>query len=102
MYFSGSWHSICDDGWDTNDAKVVCRQLGLGEAIETPGDSHFGKGNTSIKFCNFQCIGDESALSWCLHSGWKLSGCTCPSREVASVVCEGMMIWFCKEYDIIY
>ena len=23
------WNRICNDGWDNDDAKVVCRQLGL-------------------------------------------------------------------------
>ena len=87
QYYAGAWGTVCDDGWDMNDAKVVCRQLGLGEAVKAVRGALFGQGQGYTMLSNVDCIGHESALGWCLHSGWR--GRNCPHSKDASVVCKG-------------
>ena len=75
VFYNGQWGSVCDNGWDINDAKVVCRELGYRYAIKALQGVYapFGTGQRWLD--NVACTGDEQYLSSCPHSGWDSHNC---------------------------
>ena len=83
VYYNGNWGTVCNDGWDLNDAQVVCRQLDFGPALTIKNME------CSSKSClhDLNCTGSESTIEGCLHSGWRIQDCD--HEESAGLVCAG-------------
>uniref|UniRef100_A0A1X7U1B7 Deleted in malignant brain tumors 1 protein n=1 Tax=Amphimedon queenslandica TaxID=400682 RepID=A0A1X7U1B7_AMPQE len=81
---NGAWGTVCDDFWSTNDAVVVCNQLGYnGSLAIAVGNAYFGLGTGPINMDNVFCTGTESQLTNCFH----LTTHNCIHSEDASVIC---------------
>ena len=87
IYHNGEWGTVCDDGWDTADATVVCRQLGFYSSVTAYGSAHYGSGTGPIWLSRLFCFGNESSLFECdqLSVGTK----NCTHFDDAAVGCHG-------------
>ncbi|XP_008944803.1 PREDICTED: antigen WC1.1-like, partial [Merops nubicus] len=89
IWHEGSWGTVCDDSWDMDDAKVVCRQLGCGAAVSALSEAAFGEGTGPIWLEKVDCKGTEMSL-W--HCSVKLLFSTnCNHKEDAAVECSDMI-----------
>ncbi|XP_063962816.1 deleted in malignant brain tumors 1 protein-like isoform X2 [Lytechinus pictus] len=86
VFLAGTWGTICDDGWDINDASVICRHLGYQSASRATTDAFFGGGEGPIFMDGVSCDGDEVDLTLCQHAG--IGFHNCGHHEDAGVVCS--------------
>ena len=75
VYHNDEWGTVCDDGWDLNDAQVVCNELGVGRAIAAKHGAFYGKGSGNIWLDNMKCIGTEMTIRNCSYKGWRIHNC---------------------------
>ncbi|XP_078391178.1 scavenger receptor cysteine-rich domain-containing protein DMBT1-like [Cetorhinus maximus] len=64
-YSSGIWGRVQDSLWDLNDSKVVCRELGCGDAIAAYNASKYGESEGPVWVNYVQCEGNELHLQNC-------------------------------------
>ncbi|XP_022091235.1 scavenger receptor cysteine-rich domain superfamily protein-like [Acanthaster planci] len=90
VFHDGQWGTVCDDGWDLLDAKVVCTQLGNYEALSAKCCANFGQGSGPILIDGLACAGDEELVEECRHEGW--GSHNCQHYEDAGVVCTDLRL----------
>ena len=76
VYHNGEWGTVCDDGWDLNDAQVVCIEVGLGTAVSAGYNAFYGEGNGTIWLDNVNCTGSELMIEHCSHGEWGTQNCS--------------------------
>ena len=87
VYHNGEWGTVCDVGWDLNDAQVVCHELGYNNVLAATHDALYGQGHgKKIWLDNLKCVGTEWTIGNCLHRGWNFHH-YCKHREDAGVKC---------------
>ena len=80
------WGTVCDDGWNSADAGVVCRQLGFSpQGAQALSSAFFGEGTGPILLDDLKCVGTEDRLADCSHSG--IGNDNCEHFEDAGVRC---------------
>ncbi|XP_066433432.1 macrophage receptor MARCO-like [Eleutherodactylus coqui] len=80
--YNGEWGTICDDSWETNDGKVICRMLGYSRVVSVFTAS---AGTGKIWLDDVQCTGDEQSILLCPKSAWGTHNCN--HNEDAGVEC---------------
>lgn len=88
FFNNGSWGTVCDDNFDENDAKVICRSLcynpdnarvwfysGIAEVSGVP-----------ILLDEVDCTGNEGALANCSHAPW--GNHDCQHYEDVHIMCD--------------
>ncbi|KFV13984.1 Deleted in malignant brain tumors 1 protein, partial [Tauraco erythrolophus] len=86
VFHNQQWGTVCDNGWDSSDAAVVCRQLGCGAAVSALSLSGFGQGSGPIWLDGVRCLGTEATLAECPVKPWGHHACN--HVEDAGVVCS--------------
>ena len=90
VYYNNTWGTVCDDGWDLNEAAVVCRELEFPGAISSSCCAAFGQGTGPIWLNHLRCTGSERSLSTCTHPGWGILARSygCGHYKDAGVYCQ--------------
>ncbi|CAH1261721.1 DMBT1 [Branchiostoma lanceolatum] len=98
-----SWSTVCHNKFGTEEADVVCRELGFpGSESYHPG-AHWGQGTGEIGLDNVVCSGQELSLVDCAcHHSPCQNNATCTDDNIQGYICTCTPGWegeICNETD---
>ncbi|VDI75538.1 deleted in malignant brain tumors 1 protein, partial [Mytilus galloprovincialis] len=77
VYNNNQWGTVCDNAFNVNSAKVVCRMLGYDTKFaEAFGGASYGEGIGSVMMNNVRCVGNEIDIGDCSFDGWRSGNCS--------------------------
>ncbi|KAG2446280.1 hypothetical protein HXX76_000869 [Chlamydomonas incerta] len=77
ILLNGTYGTVCSDGFDVAEARVVCRMLGLPDTgAQALLNATFGPGTGPVWLTQLRCWGYESSLANCMAPFSSDSGCT--------------------------
>ena len=88
VYFSGRWGTVCNTGWNENNANIVCAQLGY-ELLEISAE--FGPGKGIIILDKVICSKNTTVLASCGHYGVGITA-DCDHSKDVGIKCYGMSL----------
>ncbi|KAH9508814.1 hypothetical protein Btru_050125 [Bulinus truncatus] len=99
VFYNDRWGTVCDDGWDTNAAKVTCKWLGLNSELAIAVTANGFQSNRINGFLldDLACSGNESRLTECAHAQWGVHNCN--AGEQAGVICPSALF---PNHDVLY
>lgn len=84
--YHGTWGTICDDDFNDDAAKVICKSLGYSGLARVRKGAAYGQGDGPIWLDQVFCRGNESSVQECTH--WNWGEHNCEHTEDVSVVCS--------------
>merc|ERR1712004_340839 len=84
--YNGEWGAVCDDVYNSNLARVACREMGyLGGYQSSSGI--FGISSTSSVFLDkVLCTGSEAHIIECQHNPWLDHNCG--NHQIVNIRCN--------------
>ena len=85
--YLGIWGTVCDDGFGSPDAQVVCKQLGFPSVSSYSGNAYYGQGSGDILLDDLGCSGSEYSIANCTRYKGKWRSHNCGHSEDVGVSC---------------